>query len=330
MKKIPLSTVKLLQAAAVFIVIAVGSCTESPGGGDNTVPGGSVGSEQSGRILVDHSCRDITAIPESAVLNAKNTLNIAYSHTSHGSQLITGMNALEAYPSFSGRYSWSESGESGSLKLNDYAISGPPDLSQGDYIDGNGVTPWVTATRSFLDDPANSDVNTVVWSWCSINGHNARRYLDNMELLIGEYPGVQFVFMTGHAEGQGETGTVDADGNGNVHYNNQLIRAHCAEYKRILYDFADIEAWDPDNNYYWDMAMSDNLDYSGGNWAVQWIAANQGSLLEKLTTGSGVDGYGGCSGTAHSDSPAEANLNGVLKGCAAWCLWARLAGWDGG
>ena len=65
----------------------------------------------------------------------------------------------------------------------------------------------------------------------SINNHNAQRYVDNMEKLIREYPHVTFVFMTGHAEGQGE----ELNPNG-VHYNNQLIRQHCRDNRRILFD----------------------------------------------------------------------------------------------
>ena len=291
-------------------------------------------------LIIDHRHTDLNRIPDVWITQAKNTLHIAYQHTSHGSQIVTGMGSLRDYPSFGTKYDFDDAGvRAGALDLDDYGIpGGSADLSTGDYIDANGVTPWVTATRNLLDNPDNNHVNVIVWSWCSINGHDIPRYLTNMEILIAEYgPGgtkpraaahpVTFVFMTGHAEGQGEDGF--------IHAANQQIRQHCLTNGRVLYDFADIESYNPDGAYFYDRYMYDNLDYTTaanttGNWGAEWIAAHIGSELEMLTTGNGVgDGYTGCTGCAHSDSPAAANINCVLKGRAFWWMLASISGWSG-
>ena len=103
-------------------------------------------------VIIDHTCTDLSQIPDAGIEQAKSNLHIAYQHTSHGSQLVTGMNALENFPSFWTKYEWSDVGSAG-LDLDDYGIPGAkPDLSQGDYIDENGVTPWVTASETAYVD----------------------------------------------------------------------------------------------------------------------------------------------------------------------------------
>ena len=328
-----LSSFQLFHVFFAVILIVCPGCGddsgEESGGGNNSNPQSTdppwegTASYETGPTFIEHADADLIAIPDSALVAAKQNLHIVYNHTSHGSQLITGMNALASYPAYGDKYAWSDDGSAG-LDLDDNGIPGDvPDLSQGDSVNDNGDTPWVVSTRALLDDPASAHVNVVMWSWCSISGHDAQRYVDNMEKLVAEYPEVHFVFMTGHAEGGGE----DMTQNG-VHYNNQLIREHCRTNNRILFDFADIEAHNPDGNYYWNAGMRDNLDYDGGNWAVEWISANPTHDYSLLTTGNGVDGFDGTAGCAHSDNPQEANLNCVQKAAAAWHLFARLAGWN--
>jgi hypothetical protein len=124
-----------------------------------------------------------------------------------------------------------------------------------------------------------------------------------MSGLESDYPDVRFVYMTGHTDGSGLEG--------NLHIRNQQIRNYCAANDKILYDFEDIESYDPDGSYFGDKYVTDSCEYDGGNWAIEWQDSHQ----------EGVDWYD-CS-SAHSQP-----LNANRKAYAAWWLWARLAGWE--
>jgi len=265
-----------------------------------------------GPILIDHACTDIAKIPESAIAQAKAPLHIAYGHTSHGSQLTSGMTGLVAFADRGGKglalptnaFAWKRGGAGGALDLHDGAMSG----DVGYYPD------WVNYTRAYLNDRQNAKVNVVLWSWCGqvgskySNNRLFTEYLDPMSQLEQDYPHVTFVYMTGH---------VDHSDDANNKAANQVIRDYCRANGKVLYDFADIESHDPDGVYY--AFPNDNCDYYAsrtgaklGNWAQAW--QNSHTL--------NVDWYS-CD-SAHSEP-----LNANRKAYAAWWLFARLAGWSG-
>jgi len=254
-------------------------------------------------IVVDHTCRSIDTIPQAAIEQAKSTLHIAYGHTSHGSQLVDGMTGLIAFKG--DLYSWNNGGTGGALDLRDQPFSGALDLGNPDF------SAWAAATRTYLN--AHPDVNVIIWSWCGEVSNASEDdiiiYLSLMTKLESDFPGVKFVYMTGHLDGTGLTG--------NLHIRNEQIRAYCRAQKKILYDFADIESYNPDGVSYGAWRPNDNCDYDAngdmtwdGNWAIEWQNANPGKWYS-------------CT-AAHSQP-----LNGNLKAYAAWWLWARLAGWEG-
>lgn len=296
-------------------------------------------------FVVDHTSTNLSDIPLNWITQAKTDLHIAYKHTSHGSQLISGLNALEDFPDFGSTYDWVDDshGNTDALSLDDNGIPGVADLSQGDIdSDGDGIADWAEDTFTFLDNTNNYHINVILWSWCNIGGHDMPRYLNSMEWLIAQFDvggtharadtnPVKFVFITGHANGGGEGDSSDVP--------NEQIRTHVANYDRILFDFSDIENYDPDNNYYLDKLLDDALYYDSdnngsrdANWASEYLLLHDDSELDQLTTGENVSNYNGCGSCAHSPEGGEtedARLNCVLKGRAVWYLLARIVGWDG-
>ena len=253
--------------------------------------------------IIDHRCVKLASIPATWITTAKQKLHIAYSHTSHGSQVTDGMTGLVSFKGAS--YSWNNGGAGGALDLHDYAMTG--DLGNPDR------TSWASSTRSYL--ASNTDVNVVMWSWCgqvsTATEADITTYLNLMTSLENDFKNVKFVYMTGHLDGTGLTG--------NLHLRNEQIRNYCKTNKKILFDFADIECYNPDGLYFGAKKPNDACDYDSdnngsldSNWAIQW----QNSHIV------GVDWFN-CS-SAHSQP-----LNANQKAYAAWWLWARLSGWDG-
>ena len=277
----------------------------------------------SGQITVDHTCTDITAIPPEWILQAKAHLHIAYGHTSHGSQLITGMTGLVAFMNGKGYptnlYAFNGTGAGGALELRDTPFSVVSDLGNPDW------TAWEGTTRTYLG--AHPEINVIIWSWCGqvsdATVANINTYLTLMSGLETDYPAVKFVYMTGHLDGTGLTG--------NLHLRNQQIRDYCQTNGKILYDFEDIESYDPDGVYFGNRHATDGCNYDANgngtteatgepalpidgdaNWALEWQATHT----------EGVDWF--------TCSPAHTQpLNANRKAYTAWWLWARLAGWAG-
>jgi hypothetical protein len=259
---------------------------------------------QAAAVIIDHSTASLSRIPQQWIEKAKTDLRIAYGHTSHGSQMVSGMSGLVSWQG--SLYAFNSTGSGGALEFRDTPFSSASDLGNPDR------TAWEAATRTYLT--SHPEVNVVIWSWCgqvsSATAADIVTYLGLMSGLEREYPSVRFVYMTGHLDGGGLVG--------NLHLRNEQIRAFCRTNKKILFDFADIESYDPGGAFFADKLANDNCDYDSDgnlsldrNWAVDWQNAHPGAWYS-------------CS-AAHSQP-----LNGNLKAYAAWWLWARLAGWDGG
>jgi hypothetical protein len=262
-------------------------------------------------IVIDHKCTDSAAIPQYWLDQAR-LLTFHYAHTSHGSQITTGLAVLEGqHAAFSCaiRVSSTEGlpavENPPALRIYD---GNPPEtyIEPGDYWDGDSGK---NRTRAVANT---GHYGFSMWSWCGQQSSNSQsttqRYIDTLAQFESEYPSMRFIYMTGHTDGSGETGT--------LHQRNNQVRDYCRANGKVLFDFADIESYDPDGNYYLNLACNDNCDYWVGgvqhNWATEWCAAHPGHEL-----------CASCS-CAHSQA-----LNCNVKARAFWWMMARLAGWPG-
>jgi hypothetical protein len=266
-------------------------------------------------IVVNHLCTNPDSIPPAYLDSVRARFRIGYGHTSHGSQLITGWEALRAFPGGKFTFTATSSGLNRGTFLNDYW----PSPAGGADLGASGDLTWRNATRTMLN-LATNDRNVVVWSWCGGVSSNTNAgidaYLTAMDSLERQYPAVRFIYMTGHLDGSGTTGT--------LHLMNERIRQYCTSHGKLLFDFADIESYAPGSSQsVMALGADDNCDYDSDangsrdkNWASTWVAAHPSTRLTTLATG--------CGSCAHSQQ-----LNCVLKGTAFWWLLARMAGWSG-
>ncbi len=289
------------------------------------------------QYIADHTVATqavLRSIPRRYIDRARNTLHIAYQHTSHGTHVSYGLFGLPQFRSGDDvLFAITDGGPAvpGRLDFYDYALAAYHAPGQDASDLSRNETAFIQATRNYLDDPANAAINVVMWSWCSISGHNVRgNYLPGMQTLIDEYgpggtrigngPGqratpVTFIFMTGHAEKNNNLGS------GHPRDQARLITDYCREHGYFCLDYYDIDTHDMAGHYWQDAGDNGDSDAYGGNFYVDW----QNSHLE------GVDWYpnrkipgGPITFGAHNTQHITANR----KAYAMWWILARIAGWN--
>ncbi len=225
-----------------------------------------------GAIIADHQAvAQFDNISETVFQGIRDNYSFFYGHTSHGSQIMTGIGML--------------ADENSSLYASPYIHEISSDLGH------NGSLVWEGQTRDWLG--SHEETNVVMWSWCggcsdnTVAGINI--YLDAMNQLELDYPNVIFIYMTGHLDGTGVDGV--------LYRSNNQIRDYCLTNGKILFDFADIESWDPDGNYYPD-------ETDACSWCSDWCA---------------VEACPSCGSCAHSHC-----FNCYQKGKVFWSMFAEI------
>jgi hypothetical protein len=272
----------------------------------------------------------LRSIPDDVIDQARNNFKIAYWHTSHGTHVYYGLCGLPDY----------KDGDDVSFAIT----NNNPTPGKLDFHDIYGKDLSVQEktfddiTRDYLDDPANADINVVMWSWCDIRGHEpATYYLPKMQALIDEYgedgskigtgdgqreKPVKFIFMTGHAVAN------DNLGDGKPKNQADIINAFCNDYHYLCLDYYSIDTHDMNDNY-WEDSSDDavsSLYYDAGGTTDNFYkdfqnlhSVGDGYYENKNAPGGSVT-FG-----AHNNQHITANR----KAYAMWWILARLTGWKG-
>ncbi len=273
-------------------------------------------------------------IPVRYINAARNNLHIAYQHTSHGTHVSYGLFGLQDFKAGDDVLFGITDNDPAPDKLDfrDYAMASyaEPDVDAADL--SRVESAFIQATRNYLDDPENAEINVVMWSWCSITGHDAAgTYLPGMQALIDEYgPGgskigsgagqrtnpVTFIFMTGHAEANNNVG------DGKPRNQADTIIGYCNTKGYFCLDYYGIDTHDMDGNYWEDAGDNGNSAAYGGNFYIDYQESRDLGVHyyeNKSSPGGGVT-FG-----AHNTQHITANR----KAYAMWWILARIAGWDG-
>jgi hypothetical protein len=251
-----------------------------------------------GALVIDHTCTDLSQIPPYWIDQARQ-LAIHYAHTSHGGQLMQGISYLEGQdPTLSSSifYAGASAPTSTSCAPDTICVfdGNPPET----YIEPDDY--WASPTGiQRTEAVADSGLfGFSMWSWCGQQSSNSvetvNEYLARIDAWDSSYAGMRFILMTGHTDGGSEI----------LARNNNMVRQYALDHGMVLYDFADIESWDPDGTYYADTS-------DGCAWCDDWCLAHPTDCVDLPS----------CN---HSHG-----FNCALKGRAFWWMMARLAGWPG-
>ncbi len=285
---------KTAATAIFFLILAVsnGTCE------DRVLPEA---------LIIDHtSVAAFDRIPKKYLDKARES-TLYYIHLSHGKQIITGLEALgKSNPNYRVAVMFSSAPglppKQNPPVLRIYRESLGPESY---WSSESGMERTRRASRM-------GEFSFSMYSWCgemsSSNADFVNAYLKKLNQLESEFTHMRFIYMTGHVDG----------GSATLSRNNSLIREYARKNGKVLFDFADIESYDPNGKYH-----SGSGRINGEcSWCPKWCAAHPADCTDIPASCGHSDGnvQGGDASMAYVCK---------LKAKAFWVMMARLAGWDG-
>ena len=186
-----------------------------------------VNPDVNGRIAIDHNCVDLSIIPD-RYLPLATSLRALFRHASVGDGINWGLDCLAG------------------LKPTNSSCScyTPGKYDRSNWILENRGNP---GSKEKVDDLVtqtqlrSADFDVFMMKFCYIDALGDSHpdwdyYRTKMEQLEADYPNKKFVWWTIPLTRDGMPGT---------DWFNQKVRSYCAEHKKILFDIADIECYDP-------------------------------------------------------------------------------------
>lgn len=254
-------------------------------------------------IIIDHTCTDISKIPQQWIEKVQ-TMVLHHTGQSHGRQIPFGLQKLEKEnPNYSQAQSKRGVPNEKGLKITrgqrSQYFSWEESIGIERYWNGKTGRKWTIRTLNYHKGQIDASLHTWCWHLRTYSEKQVDEYLSAIEILESKYPDVTFIYMTDTCDTNGDPGY-------NRWQRNEQIREYCRKNNKVLFDFADLEAWSQNgteqNNYY-HSGSGLNIPY----WHNDWTKNNPPYYQE-----------------GHINEAACVN-----KAKAMWWLLARIAGWDG-